>query len=132
MAMNEIEVLIEQEILNASGLIDIDRTDVDRLKVEADKLAAWQEEGEFSQVCELFENVLGKMEKENAGLTCLKCLVLIKVSEEEDLTLERMSIIRQMFGKVGDGVDCLWGVASDKGVRKGSVKIVVLCGLKRG
>ena len=132
MVMKEIEVLSEQEILKASGLIDIDRTDVDRLKVEADKLAAWQEEGEFSQVCELFENVLGKMEEENAGLTCLKCLVLIKVSEEEDLTLEQMSIIRQMFGKVGDGFDCLWGVASDKGVRKGNVKIVVLCGFKRG
>lgn len=121
-----IDKLITEDVLKSSGFINIDKKDIENLKMKSTFIDGIKSTGHPSELIDMIETAVTKIEDEHKQTS--KCaLLVIKQPVESELRMEDVTSISEVFSEK-DNYDYVWGISTDDNLTSGDISIIVLLG----
>ena len=122
-----LDKLITEEVLKTSGFINIDERDVKNIRQKSAFVDGKKSTGHPSELRTMIENAVSQMEDEHEQVS-KHALLVIKQSTGQELKMDDMMSISEVFSERRDDFDFVWGISTDSNLSSDNISIVLLLG----
>lgn len=120
---------ILSDVVNTSGFVNLDQTDIDNLKASVDTLDAIKLAGKDDAIGNLLSVAISTLKDSNKDKSIKKLLFAIRLAKESNFIVEYISKIRDVLETTSGDFDFVWGISTNENLECGSIELIVVVGL---
>lgn len=128
MKQEDINTLLS-DILNTSGFVNLDKTDIDNLKTGVDTLDAIKLSGKDEAIGNLLSVAISTLKDSNKDKTIKKLLFAIRLAKESNFMIEHISKVRDVLETASGDFDLVWGLSTNEDLECDNIELIVVVGL---
>lgn len=128
MKQEDINALLST-VVNTSGFVNLDQTDIDNFKASVDTLDAIKLAGKDETIGNLLSVAISTLKENNRDKTIKKLLFAIRLAKENNFMVEHMSKVRDVLEATSENFDFVWGLSTNENLKNGSIELIVVVGL---
>ncbi len=128
MKQEDINTLLS-DILNTSGFVNLDKTDIDNLKTGVDTLDAIKLSGKDEAIGNLLSVAISTLKDSNKDKTIKKLLFAIRLAKESNFMIELVSKVRDVLETASGDFDLVWGLSTNEDLECDNIELIVVVGL---
>lgn len=129
MKQEDINTLLS-DVVNTSGFVNLDQTDIDNLKAGVDTLDAIKLAGKDDAIGNLLSVAISTLKDSNKDKSIKKMLFAIRLAKESNFMVEYMSKVREVLENMSGDFDFVWGISTNENLEYSSIELIVVVGLK--
>lgn len=122
-----LDKLISEEILKSPGFINVDEKDVRNLIQRSAFIDGTKSIGPPSELSNMIESAAAQIEG-NHNQTSKRALLVIKQSAPNELNMDDMVSLPEIFSDRQDDFNFVWGLSTDSNLSFGDISIILLLG----
>ena len=129
MKQEDINTLLS-DVVNTSGFVNLDQTDIDNLKAGVDTLDAIKLAGKDDAIGNFLSVAISTLKDSNKDKSIKKMLFAIRLAKESNFMVEYMSKVREVLENMSGDFDFVWGISTNENLEYSSIELIVVVGLK--
>ena len=115
------------EIVSSQGFINIDQNDVEGFTANVEEIDAEKVSGKDEKIGVILENAISLIRKRNSDKQMKRLLFVIRLPQENDF-MKHISDVHEVIDKLGEEIECQWGLSTIENLQGGQLEIIVAIG----
>ena len=128
MKQEDINTLLS-DMVNTSGFVNLDQTDIEDLKAGVDYLDAIKLAGKDEVIGNLLSVAISTLKGSNKDKSIKNLLFAIRLAKESNFVVEHMSKVRDVLETTSGDFDFAWGISTNENLECGNIELIVVVGL---
>lgn len=128
MKQKDINALLS-DIVNTSGFVNLDQTDIDSLKTGVDILDAIKLAGKDETIGNLLSVAISTLKDSNKDKSIKKLLFAIRLAKESNFMVEHISKVLDVLETTSGDFDLVWGISTNEDLECDNIELIVVVGL---
>lgn len=130
MNMEQIDNLLA-EIIYTTGIINIDKNNIDRFREMFASIDATKVSGKNYEIGTLLERAIKTVKANNGDNPFSGLLFAIMIPKGEGLPIEHITSINDVLEQVDNTVECVWGIAERTELKGDNLEMIVVLGFDK-
>lgn len=117
------------EMASSQGFINIDQHDIDSFKAKVGEIDAEKVSGKTEEIGVILDSAIFSVIARNDNKQIKGLLFVIRIPQENELA-SYINDVHDVIDKLGDELECKWGVATMNNLQSDHFEIIMVAGLE--